>query len=142
MSFVPLSLVEATLSCWDAASQPVFLGCDAHGVTLEGSFTEVLSATSGRATRATKHVDEEHSISLQRTWVLRANDAAINPFTRGATYTLELRWRIPGPGGRVWTLVRTYTGVTWQSGSWTSVGGHAFGHGQRFRATGFTETAT
>lgn len=138
--FVPLSLVDATVSCWDAGGAAVFLGAPAHRVDLAGSFSEVLSAHSGRATLTTHHVNEEHLLHLERTWVKpTAPGGTVNPFLRGATYTLAIAWRIPGPGNAVFTHTRTYTGVTWQGGSWSSVGGHAFGHGQRFRATGMSE---
>lgn len=148
--YVPLALADATLTVWraDAAGEPtgdpLFLGCPVSGVQMAGRYTEVLSASSGRSYRRARHVDEEHALSLDRTWMLRANDAAQDPFARHTEYVLAIAWTITGPageGGR-WTKTRTYYGVTWQEGLWGSVGQHMFGLGQRFRAQRFTEVAS
>lgn len=146
--YVPLSLSEATLTVWladtngDPTGDALFTGAPVHGVQMAASYTEVLSACSGRSYRQTRHVDEEHTIALDRTWVLRANDAAQSVLSRGVTYVLALTWAVAGPDAPTvrWTNTRTYYGVTWQGGSWRSEGFHAFGTGQSFRAQRFTET--
>jgi hypothetical protein len=137
----PLFLYEAVLSLYPADTDgeplresPVWWGTVANSVRLGLEYDELLMASSGDRYQTAHHVDERHSIEVERSWVLRRAAPADFVPARHQRYVLELVWSVQG----VWYR-RTYYGVTGRNVGWDSVRALHFGNRQSYRAENFAE---
>ncbi len=138
----PLFLYEANLSLYPTAADgtalldcPIWWGAVANHLRLGMSLEEMRVAGSGDRYRTAHHIDEDHTIDIDRTWLLSKQNVADFIPTRNQQYVLVMVWESEG----VW-YQRTYYGVTALALSWDSRGTLHFGHGQRFRAQRFDQT--
>ena len=72
----PVLLYEAVLKLYlqseaGGTGEEVWFGACAANLKLHDEFSEVLLASSGDAYRTAYHVDEEHTIEIERLWILR-----------------------------------------------------------------------
>lgn len=138
---LPLFLYEATLSLYPVADdgsalmdQPIWWGAVANNLRLSLEYDEVRMAGSGDAYPSAHHVDEQHFIDIERTWVLRKTALADYLPQRNQRYVLELVWESEG----FW-YKRTYFGVTGRSAGLDSVRALQFGNRLSYRAQSLSE---
>jgi hypothetical protein len=138
---LPLFLYEATLSLYPVSQEeipigdsPVWWGAPANGLRLSQEYEEMLMMSSGARRMTAHHLDERHTIEVERTWILRK--ASLKDFVpqRNQRYALEIVWQSHGYWYR-----RTYFGVTGRSVGWDSNRTLSFGNKQSYRAEYFSE---
>jgi len=143
---IPFFLHEAVLTLYPAAADgssltdvAVWSGALATQLKLRSTLEAMKIMGSGEAFATEHHIDEEHLIEIERTWILRKVPAApaIRDFmpARNQQYVLEIVWQADG----VW-YKRAYLGVTGRSVALTSRGTNQFVVEQAFRAQRFQET--
>ncbi len=145
--WLPFFLHEAVLSLYplDAEGKtlaaPVWCGAVANGLRLGLEYDELVQAGSGDRYATAHHLDERHTLEIERTWVLRKSALLASGFNgldavpgRNQRYALELVWRSGGYWYRRW-----YWGVTARTAGWDSVRTLQFGQRQSWRAERFTE---
>lgn len=145
-----LFLCEAVVSLYPLAAdgtplttQPAWSCAVANNLRLALEYDEVRMRSSGDAYQTTHHVDEEHTIDIEQTWLLpkamllaAAQPVGVQDFVpqRNAQYALELVWFSEGYWYR-----RTYMGVTGRTVGWDSVRALQFGNRQAYRAQYYQE---
>ncbi len=142
----PLFLYEAVLCLYTAdpsgepTGDPLWWGAVANAMRIQMEYEEVLMASSGDPYQTAHHVDERHTIEIERTWLLPKNAdpnaGFITDFRprRNQKYVLEAIFQ----SGGVWYR-RTFRNVTARSASWDSVGALQFGARQSWRAESFED---
>jgi len=140
---IPYMLHEAVLSLYPAAADgqaivaaPVWSGALATGLRMSMEFEEVKLQGAGERYTTAHHVDEEHVLTIDRTWLIRR--AAPTDFVprRNQQYVLEWVWY--DSRERTW-YQRQYFGVTARRVEWTSAGTNHFGTQQVWRAQRFVD---
>lgn len=144
--YEPYLLAEAVLSLYPAGadgmaitSAAVWWGACANRLRMRMDLEEVRLKRSGARYTKTFHIDEEHAIEVERTWVVQKN--APNDFVPGRNqqYVLEIVWAALRAGlAPVWHR-RTYFGVTGRSIEWDSRGVLQIINQQQWRAQRFTD---
>jgi hypothetical protein len=158
--FVPFFLQEAVLSLYPMDAQglpmtdyPVWLGAVANALRMGMDYEELLQASSGDRYQTAHHLDERHSVEIERTWLLRkpvlaggggdfGDTSGLSPTAsaldgippRNQRFALEIVWWSEGYWYRRW-----YWGVTARSAAWDSLRTLHFGARQSWRAERFTE---
>ena len=147
MREVPLLLYEAVLSLYPPAAdgtplrdRPLWWGAVANGLNLSSEFEEARMAGLGDRYQTAHHVDEAHTVDVDRTWLLPKFSAPgqDRDFTPGRNthYVMELVWAAPEG---VWYR-RTYFDVTGRAASWASQGAALhFSQRQSYRATHYEQ---
>ena len=140
-SSVPYFLYEAVLSLYPEGPQggavmgtPLWWGAVANGLSLSTDLEGVRLMSSGAPYAKTHHVDESHSIEVERTWVIRKTAGVDFVPQRNQRYVLELVWESQGFWYR-----RMYFGVTGEGVRWESSRALQFGNRQVYRAESFTQ---
>lgn len=145
---LPFLLHEAVLTLYalgsdGPAGEPIWFGAVANGLKLGLEYEVMRMMSSGARFATAHHVDEEHSIEIERTWILRKPDLHDASVTRkdfvperNARYALVIVWSAEGG----W-YQRTYLGVTGKAVGWDSKGPLQFGSRQAWQAERYEETA-
>ena len=157
---LPFFLSEAVISLYPLGADgiplsdsPVWLGAVANSLRLGLEYDELLQASSGDLYQTAHHLDERHTLEIERTWLLRkptlaqvnnsyqesAPNGNLTPPldavpARNTRYALEIVWWSGGYWYRRW-----YWGVTARMASWDSLRTLHFGARQSWRAEWFTE---
>ncbi len=147
MDLIPFFLHEAvlTLSPVDAedaplTDTPVWQGAVANSLRATLEYEEMRLASSGDRYARARHLDELHSLEIDRTWLLQKPVLAQGkgPFEPGPfrvqRYALAIVWASEGYWYRRW-----YWGVTARTTSWDSLRTLQFGARQSWRAERFTD---
>ena len=144
----PLVLSEAKVSLFlvgpdglALTAQPVWFGADARRLRLASKFQTVVSAPSGCVNPITRHLNLEHSISIESVAVFRqahTPDGAPAEFqmVRNAEYVMAIAWQQGAPGDR-W-MARVYYGVKCNAEELESEGEMEFTGARSFSAERFT----
>jgi len=142
---IPFFLHEAVLTLYPAAADgsaltglPVWWGALANRLRSRLDYDELLLAASGDYYAAAHHLDEQHVIEIDRSWLLRKHLLADFVPGRNAHYVLEAVFNSGALGDR-WWYKRTWYGVTARSVSWDSNGANQFLNSQTWRAQRFTQ---
>ena len=112
---LPFFLHEAQISLYlaDSTGQPagnaLWFGGFVNGFKSGLSLDEVLIKGSGDAYATAHHVDENHVLNLDQTWLIYTPTLTDWKPVRNQQYVLQLLWA----AGGYW-LSRTYYGVTWR----------------------------
>lgn len=145
---VPFFLHEAVLSLYPLGAdgapltgQPVWQGAVANSLRIGLEYDELLQASSGDLYQTAHHLDERHTLEIERTWLLRkpvlaqASGQSLDAVpARNQRFALELVWWSAGYWYRRW-----YWGLTARSAGWDSLRTLHFGARQSWRAERFTE---
>jgi hypothetical protein len=138
---IPFFLHEAVLTLYPAAAdgssltgQAIWSGALANQLKLRSSLEPLRLMGSGERYATEHHIDEEHAIEIERTWILRKQFLRDFLPGRNQQYVLELVWTADG----VW-YKRTYLGVTGRSVGLESRGTNQFLSAQVFRAQRIAE---
>jgi len=159
--YEPFCLYEAVLTLYPAAADgraitgaAVWWGAVANGLRLGFELEAVTLMGSGERYGTSRHVDEQHVIEVDRTWIVRTSAGDFRP-GRNQQYVLEIVWtamgkRAPGqpagnpagvggfPVGGQWYR-RTYYGVTGRTANWDSRGVLELAARQSWRAQRYDE---
>lgn len=143
---IPFFLHEAVLTLYPAAADgtalegaAVWWGALANRLRHRMDYDEVLIAGSGESYATAHHVDEQHIIEIDRSWLLRKHLLSDFVPGRNQQYVLEAVFN-SGPLADRWWYRRTWFGLTARSVNWDSNGANQFLMGQVWRAQRFTQT--
>jgi hypothetical protein len=160
-NLAPLFLYEAMLSLYPADADdlpmtdfPVWQGAVANGLRLGLEYEAIRMAGNGDRFQREHHVDESHTLEIERSWLLRKTP---DPLTAGSLpppthahsvsvegdfipernrrYVLVMVWK---SSDGLWHQ-RTYNGVTSRAVAWESVRALHFSNRQSWRAESFSQ---
>lgn len=132
---IPFFLHEATLSLFladangEPAGPPIWCGALANRLRARLELTGPRVRGSGERYHTQHHTAEEHTLEIDRSWILRKTSLGDFQPGRGTQYVLLLVWYSNG----YWHS-RTYYGVTAQTVNWDSQSTNQFLHGQVWKA--------
>lgn len=139
---IPFFLHEAVLTLYPAAADgssltelAVWSGALANQLKVRSALEPFKITGSGEFYATEHHIDEEHLIEIERTWILRRQFLQDFMPARNQQYVLEMVWSVDN----VW-YKRAFLGVTGRSVILESRGTNQFVTGQVFRAQRFVET--
>lgn len=139
---IPFFLSEAVITLYPAAADgssltgsAVWSGALANQLRVRSALDELKIMGSGESFATAHHIDEEHVVEIERSWILRRASLADFFPARNQQYVLEVVWSDSG----VW-YKRTFFGVTGRVVEHGSLGTNQFRVNQTFRAQRFAET--
>jgi hypothetical protein len=115
---------------------PIWFGLCAEGLKLTHRVQEKRFHPTGRPYPRTHHVGEEHTIQIDRIWLVDVGGDEAWGIERERRYVLEILWNHPDGRSDI-AHRRTYYGVTIQSHDLTSENVHEFAENQQFAAEYF-----
>src|SRR5690242_3117768 len=105
-----LSLFHSNAQGDAADGDALFIGACAAGLKIGYRFDEVETRPSGVPYPNTHHVNESHSIEIERIWIVNGEEFQME---RNRNYILKIKWVDPDDGSKYFQ--RSYYGVKNQS---------------------------